>query len=122
MPHDMERTQAKLRLGALLEAWAQADLAGLAGVLSEDVIFASPFTEALDAQGLTQGKGNVLQRLRLERERFDAVEIVDVVPGKDSLTVFLRAGQTHLSCLIEVDDKARFRRLIASLSEAPRAG
>ena len=120
MPHDV-RTQAKLRLGALLEAWAQADLAGLASALSEDVIFASPFTEPLDAQALTQGKGNVLQRLRLERERFDVVEIVDVVPGEDSLTVFLRAGQTQLSCFIEVDGEARFRRLIASLSEAPRA-
>ena len=121
MPHDTERTQARLRLDALLEAWAKADLARLAGALSEDVVFASPFTEALDAQGLTQGKGNVLQRLRLERERFDAVEIVDVVPGEGSLTVFLRAGRTQLSCLIEVDGEARFRRLIASLSEAPRA-
>ena len=121
MPQDTERTQARLRLGALLEAWAQADLAGLAGALTEDVVFASPFTERLDAQGLTRGKSDVLQRLRRERERFDVVEIVDVVTGEGSLTVFLRAGETRLSCLIEVDGEARFRRLIASLSEMPQA-
>jgi hypothetical protein len=122
MPHDTERTQAKLRLGALLEAWAQADYAELEVVLREDVVFASPFTEQLDAEGLTRGKSDVLQRLRLERERFDAVEILDVVSGKGSLVVFLRAGETQLSCLIEVDDEARFRRLIASQSEMPQVG
>jgi len=120
MPHDTERTQAKRRLGALLEAWAQADCAGLEGALREDVVFASPFTEQLDAEGLTRGKHNLLQRLRLERDRFASVEIVDVVPGKGSLMVFLRAGKTQLTCLIEVDDEARFRRLIASLSEMPQ--
>ncbi len=125
MPHGSKahdvKAQAKLRLGALLEAWAQADIAGLAGALTEDVVFASPFTEALDAQGVTRGKVNVLQRLRDERERFDKVEIVDVLTGGDSLVVFLRAGQTELSCLIEIDNEARFRRLIASLSEMPQA-
>ncbi len=121
MPHDSKRTEAMLRLGVLLEAWAQADSGGLAGALTEDVVFASPFTEPLDPDGLTRGKINVLQRLLLERERFETVEILDVLTGEDSLTVFLRAGETTLSCLIEIDDKARFRRLIASLSEMPQA-
>ena len=111
------KAQMKVRLGALLEAWSSADLAGLAGSLSEDVVFASPYTEALDAEALTRGKLNVLQRLSLERGKFDKIESVDVLVGEASLVVFLRAGETELSCLIEIDDQARFRRLIASLSE-----
>ena len=115
------KAQVKLRLGALLDAWIHADQAGLAGSLADDVVFASPFTEALDAQGLTCGKLNVLQRLALERGKFEKVEITDVLLGEGSLVVFLRAGETELSCLIEIDDQARFRRLIASLCEMTQA-
>jgi ketosteroid isomerase-like protein len=111
------KAQVKLRLGALLDAWSSADIVGLAGSLAEDVVFASPYTEPVDAAGLTCGKLNVLQRLCLERGRFDKVEIVDVLMGDASIVVFLRAGETELSCLIEIDDQARFRRLIATLSE-----
>ena len=111
------KAQMKLRLGALLEAWSSADIAGLAASLADDVVFASPFTEQIDAQGLTRGKRNVLQRLSLERDRFDGIEIVDILLGEASLVVLLRAGETELSCLIEIDDQARFRRLIASLSD-----
>ena len=116
MPHEL-KTQVKLRLGVLLEAWCSLDEAGLAGSLAEDVVFASPFTEHVDAQGLTRGRLNVLRRLCRERETFDKLEIVDVLMGEGSLVVLLRAGETALSCLIEIDDQARFRRLIASRSE-----
>ncbi len=118
---DETKAQVKLRLGALLEAWGAADMAGLAGALAEDVVFASPCTEALDAAGLTRGKLNVLQRLGLERDKLEKVEIIDVLLGEASLVVFLRAGDTELSCLIEIDDHACFRRLIASRSELTRA-
>ena len=116
MPHET-KAQVKLRLGALLEAWGAADMGGLAGALSDDVVFASPFTELLDAQSLACGKPDVLQRLHRERGRFAGIEIVDVLLGEGSLVVLLRAGETQLSCLIEIDDQARFRRLIASRSE-----
>lgn len=115
------KAQVRRRLGALLEAWGEADMAGLAGALAEDVVFASPFTEMLDAPGLTCGKGNVLRRLDLERGRFASMEIVDVLLGEGSVVVLLRAGETELSCLIEIDDQARFRRLIASRSEMTQA-
>ncbi len=115
------KAQVKLRLGALLDAWGAADMAGLAGALAEDVVFASPFTEMLDAQALTCGKLEVLQRLHLERGRFDKIEIVDVLMGEGSLVVLLRAGDTDLSCLIEIDEQARFRRLIASRTEMTQA-
>jgi len=120
MPHE-SKAQVTLRLGALLEAWGAADMAGLAGALAEDVVFASPFTELVDAQGLACGKPEVLQRLHLERGRFDKVEIVNVLLGEGSLVVLLRAGETELSCLIEIDEQARFRRLIASRSEMTQA-
>ena len=116
MPHET-KAQVKLRLGALLEAWGAADMAGLAGALAEDVVFASPFTDLVDAQGLACGKPEDLQRLHLERERFAQIEIVDVLLGESSFVVLLRAGETEMSCLIEIDDQARFRRLIASRSE-----
>ena len=120
MPHET-KAQVKLRLGALLEAWGAADMAGLAGALAEDVVFASPFTELVDAQGLACGKPEVLRRLHLERGRFADIEIVDVLLGEGSLVVLLRAGEMELSCLIEIDDQARFRRLIASRSEMTQA-
>ena len=65
----------------------------------------------------TKAQMKVRLGLSLERGKFDKIEIVDVLVGEASLVVFLRAGETELSCLIEIDDQARFRRLIASLSE-----
>ena len=110
------KAQLKTRLGLLLDAWSHADLSKLASSLADDVVFASPYTEPVEDDGLTRGKINVLHRLSLERLHIGPVEIVDVMIGTASIVVFLRSGDTELSCLIEIDDQARFRRLIASLS------
>ena len=110
------REVVRARLDALLRAWASADIDALAAMLCEDVVFASPFTEAVDEDGLLRGRSNVLQRLASERLNFyEALEIIDVIVGSTSMVVLLTCGPIKLSCLIELDDEARFRRMIAAL-------
>jgi hypothetical protein len=110
------REIARARLDALLRAWASADIGALSGMLCEDVVFASPFTESVDEDGLLRGRDNVLARLAAERLNFyQALEIIDVMVGSTSMVVLLTCGPIKLSCLIELDDQARFRRMIAAM-------
>lgn len=98
-----------------LAAWRGPDVSRLADTLSDEVVFGSPATEWIDASGVAKGKAEVLTRLEEERGSVGELELIDVLVGPEHVTILLKDGERALTCLVELDQEGKFRRLIPSI-------